>query len=349
MAAMYQHPVIAIQTAVQNFSLRTKPISLKLRPGEYDKIKERIGQEVAKFTSFTDATIKEFDLQADAQIKKFQNDGKREILMSALAPDFLEKYQSDLHFEDTYDKLKLFVSEIIGSQSAAAKRKAAQDQMKCIARDVSSEEKFSRFHTRLDRLAKMVTDEPAVQKFLIEEHFRNSLSPSLKTFLHERGKSSEEPAKIAEFLDKMEKFKRTVDLNSLEASETKKEILALNEKFDKLINEKFDRLQNELHEFLKFQKSKDFDFQAIEVNALTKSKSFRKTPENRQSSTNQESFPPYWELNQFGRPIRCRKCGVRGHRDTNCKGTTLTCRLCNKVGHIQPVCPKNPNRLSSKN
>ena len=349
MAAMYQHPVIAIQTAVQNFSLRTKPISLKLKPGEYEKIQERIGQEVAKFTSFTDATIKEFDLQANAEILKFQNDGKREILMSALAQDFLEKYQSDLHFEDTYDKLKIFVSEIIGSQSAAAKRKAAQDQLRSITRDVSSEEKFSRFHTRLERLAKMVTDEPAVQKFLIEDHFRTSLSPSLKTFLHERGKSSEEPVKIAEFLDKMEKFKRTVDLNSIEASETKKEILALNEKFDKLINEKFDKLQHELHEFLKFQKAKDFDFQAIEVNALTKPKNYRIAPENRPSTERNESFPPYWELNRYGRPVRCRKCGVRGHRDVNCKGTTLTCRICQKVGHIQPACPKNPNKLSSKN
>ena len=39
--AMFQHPVIAIQAGVQNFSLKTKPVTLKLAPGEFDKIKEK--------------------------------------------------------------------------------------------------------------------------------------------------------------------------------------------------------------------------------------------------------------------------------------------------------------------
>ena len=338
---MFQHPVIAIQTAVQNFSLRSKPITLKLKPGEFEKISDKITQEVEKYTTFTDATIKEFSLETDQTIRKFQVDGKREILISALAPDFIEKYQSEIHYEDTFDKLKAFVAEIIGCQSAKSRSKAAQAEMSKLTRDSSSEEKFLRFFTRLSRLAKIVTDDQNVQKFLLTEHFERSLSPALKTFLHEQGKANEEPESMAKFLDKMNKYKRSVELNSVELTETKEEIHAF-------MQEKFDQLQAEMQKILEFHRSAKNEYSA-ELNALAKKTAPRQNfKENSRAS--EETFPPQWELNRYGRPIRCRKCGVRGHRDINCKGTTLTCRLCNKVGHIQPVCPKNPRSIAlSKN
>lgn len=341
MSAMFQHPVIAIQTAVQNFSLRTKPITLKLKPGEYEKISEKITQEVQKYSSFTNATIKEFGLETDQTIQKFQADGKRDILLSALAPDFIEKYQSEIYYEDSYEKLKNFVAEIIGSQSAKTRSKAAQDEMSKLTRDSASEEKFLRFFTRLSRLAKIVTDDQSVQKFLLAEHFERSLSPALKTFLHEQGKASEEPETIAKFLDKMNKFKRSVDLHSVELTETKEEIHAF-------MQEKFDQLQAEMRKILDFQKNANLQYSA-DINAITKKPTPKQSVQDRHRN-DYETFPPEWELNRFGRPFRCRKCGVRGHRDFNCKGTTLTCRLCKKVGHIQPVCPQNPRSIAtSKN
>ena len=341
MSAMFQHPVIAIQTAVQNFSLRTKPITLKLKSGEYEKISEKITQEVKKYTSFIDATIQEFGLEADQTIKKFQEDGKRDILLSALAPDFIEKYQSEIYYEDSFEKLKNFLSEIIGTQSAKSRSKAAKDEMSKITRDSASEEKFLRFLTRLSRLANIVTDDQSVQKFLLAEHFERSLSPALKTFLHEQGKASEEPESIAKFLDKMNKYKRTVDLHSVELTETKEEIHAFMQK-------KFDELQTEMRKILALQENANLQYSA-EINAINK-----KTTPNQNSKdrhfNDYETFPPEWELNRFGRPFRCRKCGVRGHRDFDCKGTTLSCYLCKKVGHIQPACPKNQRSIAiSKN
>ena len=337
MSAVFQHPVIAIQTAVQNFSLKTKPITLKLRPGEYEKISDRVAQEVQKYSSFTDATIKEFGLEADQTMKKFQADGKRDILLSALAPDFIEKYQSEIYYEDSFEKLKTFVTEIIGSQSAKSKSKAAQDEMSKLTRDSASEEKFVRFFTRLSRLAKIVTNDPSVQKFLLAEHFERSLSPALKTFLHEQGKASDEPESIAQFLDKMNKFKRSVDLHSVELTETKEEIHAF-------MQEKFDQLQAEMRKILDFQRNAKIQYSA-DINALAKKPISNQNYKDRKGN-DYETFPPEWELNRFGRPFRCRKCGVRGHRDVNCKGTTLICRLCNEVGHIQPVCPKNPRSIT---
>ena len=345
--AMFQHPVIAIRTGVQNFCLKSKPISLKISPSDFDKIKEKIGQEVDKYQTFTDATIKEFGLETDQDIKKFQAEGKRDILQSALASDFLDKYLSDLHYENSYEKLLSFITDVIGSQSAAAKSKHAEENMSTMTRDSASEEKFTRFLTRLKRLAKLVTDKEEVQNFLIGKHFQRALSPGLKSFIHEQGQSTKKPEEIAEFLDKMNKNKRTVDLFTVENSETQKEI--------KQLNEKFDKFQAEMREMFQIQRENPFNFAAVEVNAVSKSAMAKPRPPARntaplreQNHMSKESFPSHWELNRYGRPFRCRKCGLRGHRDENCRGTKLTCRLCNKIGHIQPVCPLK-NEEPSKN
>ena len=342
--AMFQHPVIAIQTGIANFSLKSKPITLKLEPGEFEIIKTKINQEVEKFKIFTDATIEQFDLKTDADILKYQEEGKREILMSALAPEFIQKYRSDMIYEDTFQKLSTFVTEIIGSQSASSKSKAAEEKMGKITRDSATDEKFSRFLTRLKRLAEIVTDKTDVQSYLIGKHFNKALTPNLKIFLREKEKSSETPAKIAEFLDNLGKHKLTVDLNSLESSSTREEIHQLHDKIDSL--------QNEMRALLRFQQSKTFEAETADLYALKtkaqsrhintprKSVTFSQRQPARPTYQNNETFPPHWELNRYGRPFRCRKCGLRGHRDQNCTGTDFTCRICHKVGHIQAACPE---------
>ena len=348
--AMFHHPVIAIQTGIANFSLKSKPISLKLEPGEFERVKTKINQEVEKFTLFTDATIDQFDLKNDAEILKYQEEGKREILMSALAPEFIAKYQTEILYEDTFKKLIKFVTEIIGSQSENAKSKAAREKMSKITRDSSTDEKFSRFLIRLQRLAEIVTDNKDVQKFLVNQYFDEALSPTLKTFLREKEKNKETPENIASFLDKLGKHKKVIDLNSLEISST-------DEKFNQL-NDKIDSLQNEMRALMRYQKSKEFEAETAELFALKKipqnqprqkTVTFSRPQVNNHNRNQKESFPPHWELNRFGRPFRCRKCGLRGHRDQNCTGTDFVCRICHTVGHIQAACPKREINSNQKN
>ena len=345
--AMFQHPVIAIQSGIQQFSLKSKPICQKLLPGEFETIKQKVETAVEKFTNFNNATISQFKLNNDEDVKKYQSDGKREIFLSALAPDFIDKYSSDLHYEDTYEKLKSFVSDLIGSQTDSAKRKAAEEKMANLSRDSTTEEKFTRFLTRLERLAKIVTDKEDVQKFLLAKHFRRSLSPKMKTFLQEQNQLSAEPEIIAKFLDKMGKNKQTMDLFSLESSETRTEIQAL---IQAALNDKFDRLQADMREILNHQRANAFDYQAVEVNAMTKRTQQKPEPNatliprkpTRPRQTN--TYPGQWT-----RPITCQKCGFRGHSAENCRGHRLTCHLCNQVGHIKPVCPQKQLINSSKN
>ena len=354
--AMFHHPVIAIQTGVQNFSLKSKPISLKLQPGRFEKIKEKIIQEIEKFTTFTDATIQQFELTTDADILKYQEEGKRDIFMSALAPDFVTKYSNDIIYEDTYDKLSNFVTDVIGSQSAAAKSKEAEEKMSALTRDSDADEKFTRFLIRLERLAEIITDKADFQQYLVSKHFRRALTPSLKSLLKEREKGSETPLMIAKFLDGLGKNKRTVDLNQIEASATRDDFQQLHEE---LVS-----FKNEMREALRFHSTRYNEIDSAELNAIkTKPTANRQRPVHRQNDNfrpndkfhqndnfrQNNNFPPHWEINRYGRPFRCRKCGLRGHRDENCRGTTLICRICEEPGHIQPACPQRAQSGPPKN
>ena len=339
--AMFQHPVIAIQTGVEQFSFKSKLITLRLEPGDFDIIRTKIDSGVSKFTNFTNATIDQFDLADDTEIKSYQEDGKREILYSALAPDFLRKYEADLIYEDSYDKLMKFINETIGTQSTTCRSKIAEEKMANLTRDSAADEKFSRFLTRLERLAQLVSSEKIIQEFLVNKYFHSAISPSLRSFLREREKSTETPIKIAEFLDNLGKHKKVVDLNSLESSRTNKKIKELDEKIDA----KFSVLHTEIKEILRNQQSQYTTSQVAEVHAVKNLKSQGQTFFDSRNETS--SF--HWELNRYGRPYRCRKCGLRGHRDQNCKGTDLTCRICKVVGHISTACPKREQVQMSKN
>lgn len=336
---MFQHPIVAIQSGAINFSLKTKPINLKLLPSEFETVKKNVENAVEKFTNYTNATMKEFNLQSDADILKYQSEGKRDILIAALATDFLQKYASDLHYEDTYGKLLQFITDVFGSQSAAAKSKAAEEKMSTITRDSSTDEKFSRFLTRLERLAKIVTDEPKIQSFLVDRHFQKSLSPKIRNFLKEQKKTSSSSEDIAKFLDDMDKHKQSIDIHSLETNQTRDEIHALSDKFD--------RLQAEMREILKFNLSQQ-SADAVEVNAISNKKTNKPNQKPFMSQNGHRPMRSNWEYDRWGKPVQCKKCGLRGHRTEMCRGCRLECRNCHEIGHISPVCPKN-ERNTSKN
>ena len=60
---------------------------------------------------------------------------------------------------------------------------------------------------------------------------------------------------------------------------------------------------------------------------------------NQLSRVNDSDYPAHWEINKYGKPFRCRKCGIIGHRTESCRGNSqVSCHNCGKIGHMKFVC-----------
>ena len=80
---------------------------------------------------------------------------------------------------------------------------------------------------------------------MVERSFWNNLSSKHKEFLHEHDKKKKPIKEIAEYLDRMNKHKKNVSINSLESSETAEKIAELNGQ-NLALHKKIDSLQDDL-------------------------------------------------------------------------------------------------------
>ena len=80
---------------------------------------------------------------------------------------------------------------------------------------------------------------------------------------------------------------------------------------------------------------------ATEINRIETAKTFRRQKNDRRIN-------PKWELNKFGVPIICDKCGWKGHKTKDCWGL-IRCVNCNERGHAITICPKLTTTTKPKN
>ena len=110
-------------------------------------------------------------LKANDVIKNFQENARREILLSALDKTFHEKYAEELRYEKTYTDLKKFVQEIIGSISDSQQKRDAEVKLSETVRNTDDEEKFCRFLDRLQRISADASDDDTIRSYLVQRTF----------------------------------------------------------------------------------------------------------------------------------------------------------------------------------
>ena len=366
------HPIAAITQAETSFSFGAiKPIKLGIRPCEYVYVLKDIEKKLDRFNGLVKASTDAYSLTNDAGIKQMQEEGRMEIIKSSFDKSFLDEYREDMEYNKTAQELMVFIQEIIGMESTEKIAEAAENQLMGSTRKIANEEKFTRFLTRLNQIAKKIGSSEEINSHLVNRAFRKNLTPEITAYLRDHDREGKTPAEIAEFLDKKERYKRHVSLNAIGTSD------AAIQRLDSL--EK--TIQNTLMQFttLMQNKAKETDETndnlretnnslRLDINKLAAQLNARNThvprnnetpkpshyapnrvnnreqqrlPQNHQQNTINQ-YPAEWELNRFGAPYRCRLCGIRGHRDFNCKGTDKSCDECGQVGHIKPACPKRP-------
>jgi len=371
-----QHPAACIQMARSHFEFNSlKPIKLRLLPSIFETVKDDISNRIEQFDCLTNNSIKNSGLSGDdeTKVKRFQENARREILVSAFDGEFVTKYKEEISYEKTYASLLKFVEEIIGSQTARQKTAEAEKRLNNAVRKMDDEEKFERYLARIERYANDVSSVTEVRNFLIDNTFRKNLAPSIMRFLHEQEKSDKTAREIAKFLDDRYKYKKSVSVNSIElagATEKINELFKQNAELHQQnsnLFQKMDAMQNDMKMMFmeatqpRTEDSVNFTNNIGDINKLQTAKlkpSYSRAPmarpgrSNEHPSTQQnnsndrtiktetaKSYPTHFEMNRYGAPFRCRKCGVLGHRDENCRGTSLICKLCKKEGHISFVCP----------
>ena len=168
------------------------------------------------------------------------------------------------------------------------------------------------------------------------------MNRNLRQYLCDHDELDSEPLDQAKFLDKKRKNKKQIQINEIGAAQNsafQKELMeqmANQNQVLTALTEKITQLTTQNNQLT----NQNAKFEA-EINKL------KTTPKSvsseAQRSQKQIEPRPEWELNKYGKPFRCRKCGLLGHKDQNCKGTNLTCNKCHQVGHIAPACQMSKN------
>ena len=366
MTDIIMDPTAAIEQAQNCCQFKRVIITTKTKPADFAAAKILINDRLSKFKLLANSAVKRVQEDQKADVGKYRDISSKDIVLSAISDDFAVRHAEEIRETTNSTTLLSLLEDIIGTPSQAQIRSEAEDNLSNLTRDIDNEEKFERFYKRLDRLAKKASDDATIQNHLVKKAFNRNLTPRIRSFLHEREKINIETNEMAQYLDKMLKFKKTAYVNSIDSSEPSEQMIELQkqntEMHDKMhtMHDKMDSMQRLLAALLENQTvaQQNLDVQVNQIRPqkpapkpiIPKNKGTRPPTQQVQQQPQTRYINPAWELNRYGAPFTCRKCGLRGHRDENCKGTNIVCHTCGQAGHIKYVCPQRPQQpTSSKN
>ena len=360
MSNFQSHP-ISIITSFES----TKPTQT-VKPNhnrtQFEDILKKLNKNLNKFDALTKYSIESFKLENDETIKEILEDGRKTLISNSLSQAYLDKFETEIRNLSSTDLLK-FVKESIGVDSSRQRCQKAIQKINDSSRNTENDEKFDAFLKRLKSTADEMEGAAAdVKTYFIEKIFRDNLTPTMRSFLLEQNYEDKSIEEISKLLDKCQKYRKNISVFQIQAQVSDEKTLELTKIIQQLTtqNESLAAQNDSLLDFLKDKVDKN-DAEICKLKATQKEKvSFNlneNQPENqrinrpRNNQTGTPSFPPSWELNEAGFPIRCTSCGYRGHRTNACKGTQATCNICRRQGHIAPACPQKSNRFnySTKN
>ena len=329
---------------------------------QFKRVFEDVENQLDQFDTLTDFAMSAFNVSDDIKLKKIHEKARKTLICSFLAPDFIEKYETQIR-EKTSEETLNFIKKKIGKDTDYQQCEKAIEKLNNATRDAAGEEEFSDFLERIKNIAdKMAGKEQSVKTHFIDSAFRKNLTPSIREFLVDQDSQNKSIEDIASLLDRRKKYKKSAEIFQLETSNEKIENLtsmlsvfaeqkhADSKRIESLL-EQNEKMMNMLH-----NKFSDFDAEICKLRTTTKN--LQEIPQNRNEnlrpktepkSGNKDNFPATWELNKAGFPVRCTACGFQGHSHSVCRGTRASCHLCKKQGHIVFACPNRTNFGNNSN
>ena len=338
--------VIQIQKAIDLLRTKNHTIRLGLSPEDAAYEITQIMKRVTKFSNIaTQLAIDNKIEKTNSIITSAVDEGKHEILSSALSTDFCEKYKFQIRSYDTFEGLKNFLETTFQSKLSKSEKLAiARKKIAQVTRFSNENETFENLLNRLNTLAEDIKQSSSteVSQLFKDDAFNRNLSPENKTFLLDHGYSQKSLEEQAKFLDARKKYVLKLEVNHIQQK----------------------------HWLDQSQKIDDLTHQIAALTALVKdSCSLESWSEDSQSPNRQpqlNSSAPVspqevnavktWSQNQTkglvrperssqqGRKSRCLQCGLFGHSRSSCPRTCMAvCHKCHKRGHLQAVCRSSKN------
>lgn len=316
MSTMTACPIIHVTKAAPVFQYDScKPIRIGLSPDEAQSAILEITERVDTYDRACQPAVKastttndSSETKIDPYVTKSIANGKMMIVASAMDKSFHEKYRKDLlRYTNARDVLK-FIGQIFGEQNERQRQASARLEISNATRRIHDNEPFSLFLDRLKSMAKSTSAKEEIRNDIVDNAFRTNLSPTLNMFLLEHDKLELSVTEIATYLDQKQKHSRATSVNAIQLNKM--------EEMEKMILNLTQLVQESL-----FNKSNA----AVEINHVQKQK-------NKRPGTKSN-------VNRY-----CTKCGMFNHKTDECSGKChLTCRRCNKQGHLAVVCPLPKN------
>ena len=155
---------------------------------------------------------------------------------------------------------------------------------------------------------------------------------------------------VAELMDSKNQYKKTASISAISMNDSKLSDIDL--KIEKLLGNqsKLDKIEQLTFEISRQQLAYENRLNAYEqdnrylqhqlsntrqepnINAVT---SKTANVPSKPRWTPRREWQNNWKLDDNGYPVRCDKCGLRGHLSNECRGTNKRCEICGCVGHTK--------------
>ena len=325
----------------------TKPNQLKKLLDEIEKSTKRFKLvSNCLITKSSTSTPSQEEIENLTEFNSLSDQLEREIFISGLHTNLLSLYDGEYFSTDvTIEQMKQNLKSIIGEIDPKEEEKLLISEFNSMGRRQEWNETFTAYLARLVSKASELTNTTYADKLVEMQFEKNLREMDLEALAMISAGSTDTKTGVdlskhqAQLLDKMLLHKKKeVKVNSLQT-----DILALD---GKLTEFKTQMMEQSDARFEQFLSRMDQKLQDLTVNDTKPESAQPKTTNTVKAKPNKTK--PKKTKRKFDPNEWCRECGLRGHKEADCKPRPdLQCILCMKFGHTAAA--KNHHGLEPKN
>jgi len=330
---------------------------------EFNLIKTAIEDKIQRAKWIFDKSLETHQSENESDLRAQFDRLAANFVYNSCSEELLKDYGEDLCGFETAEERLTFLSGFYGIETKAEKIRRNKEKLGKLAR--GRNEKFELFLSKLTSVAEQISEKADAKEYIIDQKFRETLSPDTESFLRDMCMLEKSPSEISRFLDKRERHisvpsvakvdvidskfssfvQSTSDLIAKSSISFEEQIARLEQKQKKteeMAEQRAQNLNNQISQLtatiakINFQQNQAPARQNYQQNQVPARQNFQNRPAQN-NLPGQNSITP--------RPRFCKFCNTDTHYRSSCP--FVTCHNCHERGHMQFRCPKNQNTARS--